>query len=112
MKKLMAIVFVVLLIGSSFVGCTPSVEHSDEESLPEDGSLVSATANDNPEHTESCMLFDFNGAFEAFPADTAMIIVGDEVVTWEQLFISLYSSIMDLIIEADNDIGENTNAPD
>ena len=89
------------MIFALLFGCSADENDSTDNPDLQAASGTSATNGNSEQDLSQFHHIDFVKAFEAYPPDTVMLTVGKVSVTWEQFFMTLYSSVMSILYSVD-----------
>ena len=112
-KHCIALVICFAFLFLISAGCADT--ESDE--IPEEDIVEQDDVVEDHEHSEFCgHSIDFEAAMAAFPPETVMISSGDLEITWADLYVFLFRTVLELVniygveIEWGDDIGNLTVA--
>jgi len=119
-RKILAILLAAALIAAVLSGCGENSNwFLDDDPEVVNGQLPNDPASPNtpplpPElggfiHIQDV---DFDAAFDAFPPDTVMLVVGEFTVTWEELFFNIRGTLNELASALNGFIGLSETMPD
>jgi len=92
MKKIIAMILCIALLMLVIAGCSGPDEDIED---PDDNGTDLHEPDDDSNGTQEGI--DFGAAFETFAPDTVMLRSGDLVITWEELYVILFTTVRNLV---------------